>query len=205
MSLNLANLDVEFLLDKSGSMGTKDCANGKKTRWEYGKETLEALANAAQKHDPDGIVVTVFARNFRTYEGVKSGGDKITAIYKENEPMGGTDTAKALKSRLDAYFARKSTGEAKSLVLFVMTDGAPDDEKSVADVIIEASKKLDRDDEVAISFVQVGKDDDATRFLKSLDDELTSKGAKFDIVDTLPVDEVENLSVQELIEKTFAD
>lgn len=205
MSLNLANLDVEFLLDKSGSMSTKDCANGNKTRWEYGRETLEALANAAQKHDPDGIVVTVFARNFRTYEGVKSGSDKVTAIYKENEPMGGTDTAKALKARLDAYFARKAAGQAKSLVLFVMTDGAPDDEKALADVIIEASKKLERDEEVAICFVQVGKDENATKFLKSLDDDLTGKGAKFDIVDTLPVDEVENLTVQELIEKAFAD
>lgn len=205
MSLNLANLDVEFLLDKSGSMSTKDCANGNKTRWEYGKETLEALANAAAQHDPDGIAVTVFARNFRTYEGVVTGGEKVAAIYKENQPMGGTDTAKALKSRLDAYFARKATGEAKSVVLFVLTDGAPDDEKALADVIIEATKKMDRDEEIAISFVQVGKDEGATKFLKALDDELTSKGAKFDIVDTLPVDEVENLTVQELIEKAFTD
>lgn len=29
---NLANLDIEFLLDRSGSMLTKDCAGGKKTR-----------------------------------------------------------------------------------------------------------------------------------------------------------------------------
>lgn len=205
MSVNLANLDVEFLLDKSGSMGTKDCAGGKKTRWEYGRETLEALANAVTANDPDGITVAVFARAFKTYDNVTTGGDKVSAIYKENSPMGGTDTAKVLKARFDAYFARKAAGGAKSTVLFVMTDGAPDDQQAVATVIVEAANKLDNDDELAVCFVQVGKDEDATKFLKFLDDDLQKHGAKFDIVDTLPIDEVENLSVNELIEKAFAD
>lgn len=205
MSVNLANLDVEFLLDKSGSMGTKDCLGGKKSRWDYGRETLEGLANAVTPHDPDGITVAVFARQVKTYENVTAGSDKIAAIYKENQPAGGTDTAKVLKGRLDAYFARKAAGTAKSTVLFVMTDGAPDDQAEVAKVIVEAANKLDNDDELAISFVQVGKDADATAFLKFLDDDLQKHGAKFDIVDTLPVDEIENLTAQELIEKAFAD
>lgn len=201
---NLNNLDVEFLLDRSGSMITADCPGGK-TRWEYGRETMQALAAQVQKYDADGITVVPFARLFRVYDNVTTGSDKIATIYKEVQPMGGTDTAKVIEARLDAYFARKTAGKAKSLVLFVLTDGEPDDKDALKRVIIQATRKLDRDEEVAICFVQVGRDVEATKFLKELDDDLVSKGAKFDIVDTLPIDEVENLSVEELIIKAFTD
>ena len=200
---NLANLDVEFLLDRSGSMLTKDCPGGK-SRWEYGRETMQALAGHVQKHDPDGITVAVFARLVRTYDNVTTG-DKIDTIYKEVQPMGGTDTAKVLDQRLTAYFERKKAGKAKPLVLFVMTDGEPDDKSAVKTVIIQAANKIDKDEELAICFVQVGKDADATKFLKELDDDLVKQGAKFDIVDTLPIDEVENLTVEELLVKAFTD
>ncbi len=49
-------------------------------------------------------------------------------------------------------------------------------------MIREASHKIPRDECLAISFIQVGKDNGARRFLKKLDDDL--KGCQFDIVDT---------------------
>ncbi|MBY0550634.1 MAG: VWA domain-containing protein [Candidatus Obscuribacterales bacterium] len=201
---NLANLDIEFLLDRSGSMLTKDCAGGKKTRWEYGRETMTALAGQVQTHDPDGITVCVFARLVRTYDNVTTGA-RIDTIYKEVQPAGGTDTAKVVGQRLDAYFERKKAGKAKPLCLFVLTDGVPDDEAELKKVIIQASNRIEKDEEIAICFVQVGKDEDATKFLKELDDGLTKQGAKFDIVDTLPIDEIENLTVEELLVKAFTD
>ncbi len=202
MSLNLANLDIEFLLDKSGSMQTKDCP-GNKSRWAYGQETTFALASLAEKHDPDGITVVPFAGGFKVHEGVTA--DKVDQIFKEHSPMGSTNTAAVLKGRLDAYFERKKAGNAKSLCLLALTDGAPDDQEAVAKTIIEATKKMDDDSEIAISFIQIGRDGEATKFLNYLDDSLTSKGAKFDIVDTLPISEVENLSIEELLSKAFSD
>ncbi len=202
MTLDMKNLDIEFLLDKSGSMATNDCQGGK-TRWQYGQETLLALATTAAKHDPDGITVVVFAGGAKTYEQTTPA--KVTQIFQENEPAGSTNTAEALQARLDAYFARKANGTAKSTCILVMTDGEPNDEAAVERVIIEATKQMERDEEIAISFIQVGRDPGATKFLTRLDDGLVAKGAKFDIVDTLKIDEVENFTVEQLIEKAFAD
>jgi uncharacterized protein with von Willebrand factor type A (vWA) domain len=202
MPVDLNNLDIELLLDKSGSMDTADCPGGL-SRWKYAEEVAVALARKACKHDKDGIGVTVFAGSFKSYDGVTEA--KVAEVFRENEPNGSTDTAAALKSRLDAYFARKSSGGAKNVLLLVLTDGEPTDKLAVADVIVAATKKMDRDEEVAIQFVQVGKDAAAAKFLAFLDDGLTAKGAKFDIVDTVTFDQIESLSFTDLIEKSFAD
>lgn len=200
--MDLKNLDIELLLDKSGSMTNRDCP-GNKTRWEYGQETTLALATVAEKYDQDGITVVPFAGRFKVHEGVTSA--KVTQVFQEHSPMGSTDTAGVLRNRLDAYFGRKGKGQAKSTVLLVLTDGAPDDMQAVADVIINATKNMDRDEEIAISFIQIGTDPAATKFLEFLDDGLQAKGAKFDIVDTLKIADVENLTVEQLIEKAFTD
>ena len=201
--MDLANLDVEFLLDKSGSMGmNRDCP-GAKSRWEYAQETTLALATYAQKFDKDGITVVPFAGNHKVYEGVTA--EKVSQIFQEQSPQGSTNTAGVVKARIDAYFDRKSAGNAKPLCLFVLTDGEPEDQNALVREIVNATKRMERDEEIAIQFVQVGHDAGATKSLQFLDDQLVSQGAKFDIVDTTPISEVENFSAQELIEKTFAD
>lgn len=197
--MDLKNLDIEFLVDKSGSMSTADCPGGK-TRWAYGQETTLALASLAEKYDPDGITVVPFASNFKVHESVTSA--KVAQVFQEHNPMGSTNTAGVLKARLDAHFDR---GGAKSTLILVLTDGAPDDQNAVADVIVAASKRMNRDEELAISFIQIGQDPEASRFLAFLDDSLTGRGAKFDIVDTVKIADVENFSIEQLIEKSFAD
>jgi hypothetical protein len=64
---------------------------------------------------------------------------------------------------------------------------------------------MDRDEELAISFIQVGADPDATKFLKVLDDELQSAGAKFDIVDTLTIDDMEDMTLTEVLLNAITD
>jgi hypothetical protein len=72
-------------------------------------------------------------------------------------------------------------------------------------VIIEASRQMDRDEELAISFVQVGSDPQATKFLKILDDELQGVGAKFDIVDTVTIDDMEDMTLTEVLLNAITD
>jgi hypothetical protein len=72
-------------------------------------------------------------------------------------------------------------------------------------VIIDASRLMDRDEELAISFIQVGSDATATRFLKALDDDLQSAGAKFDIVDTVTLDDMEGMTLTEVLLNAIAD
>jgi hypothetical protein len=72
-------------------------------------------------------------------------------------------------------------------------------------VIIEASQKMERDEELAISIIQVGNDATATRFLKVLDDELASAGAKFDLVDTITIEDMENYTLAEVLLNAIQD
>ena len=200
----LDNRDYTLIIDKSGSMATPD-QKGSKTRWVTAQESTFALASKCEQFDPDGITLYVFSGRFKRYENVTA--SKVIQIFQENDPSGTTDLAGVLKHALDNYFQRKSSGQTKpnGETILVITDGEPDDRKAVMKVIIEASRQMDRDEELAISFIQVGKDAQATRFLKVLDDELQSAGAKFDICDTITMDDMEDMSLSEVLLNAIND
>jgi uncharacterized protein with von Willebrand factor type A (vWA) domain len=195
--------DYTLIIDKSGSMSTADQKSGK-TRWDIAQESTMALARKCEQFDPDGITVYLFSGKFRRYDNVTS--DKVTQIYQENEPMGRTDLASVLQDAVDNYFQRKTGKQAKSgETILVVTDGEPDDRKAVMRVIIDASRQLDRDEELAISLIQVGNDKTATQFLKALDDQLEGAGAKFDIVDTVTIEDMEEMTLTEVLLNAIQD
>ena len=188
--------DYTLILDKSGSMCTKDQPGGR-SRWAAARESALALASKCEELDPDGLTLYVFGSRFRRYENVTA--DRVTQVFTENEPSGGTDLAGVLSHAFECYFERRRKGTARPETIVVVTDGEPDDVRAVVKTILQASKRLDRDEELAISLVQVGKDPNARRFLKLLDDELVAAGAPFDIVDTVTLDEVEELGLTEVL------
>lgn len=196
--------DYTLIIDKSGSMSINDRPGGK-TRWESARESTLALAKECEKIDPDGITVYLFSMRFRRYDNVTA--DKVNKIYAENDPMGRTDLASVLYDAVDNYFERKAAGQAKANgeTILVITDGEPDDYKAVMRVIIEASRKIERDEELGISLIQVGNDRKATQFLKALDDQLESAGAQFDIVDTITMDDMQGLSLAEVLLNAITD
>ncbi|HEY9834781.1 MAG TPA: VWA domain-containing protein [Stenomitos sp.] len=200
----LEQRDYTLIIDKSGSMATRDQL-GHKSRWETMQESTLALASKCEEFDPDGITVYLFSGRFRRYDNVTA--DKVTQVFKENEPSGRTDLASVLQDATNQYFQRKATGQTKlnGETILVVTDGEPDDRKAVMKVIIEASRRMERDEELAISFIQVGTDAQATKFLKILDDELQSAGAKFDIVDTVTIDDMEDMTLTEVLLNAITD
>ena len=132
---------------------------------------------------------------------------RVSQIFTENEPGGRTDLAGVLQDATNNYFQRKAAKQTKlnGETILVVTDGEPDDRKTVMKVIIEASRRLDKDEELAISFIQIGNDAGATRFLKILDDDLQSAGAKFDIVDTVTMDDMEDMTLREVLLNAIVD
>jgi uncharacterized protein YegL len=196
--------DYTLIIDKSGSMSRID-RPATKSRWQLMQESTFALASKCETLDPDGITIYTFSSRFKRYEDVTA--SKVEQIFLENEPFGLTNLAEVLQDATNAYFQRKAAGKAKAggETIIVVTDGEPDDRKAVMKVIIEASRRMERDEELAISFIQIGNEPDATRFLKALDDELTGAGAKFDIVDTVTVEEIENIGLTEVLLKAISD
>lgn len=195
--------DYTLIIDKSGSMSTTDSGTNK-SRWEIIKESTLALARKCDQIDPDGITVYLFSGKFKRYDHVSAA--KVEQIFQENEPMGGTNLTAVLQDALNNFFQRKKAGEVKTgETILIITDGEPDDRRSVFEVIIEATKRMTTDEELALSFIQVGRDRNATDFLKALDDKLQSIGAAFDIVDTVTVSDMEDMTISEVLLSAISD
>ena len=196
--------DYTLIIDKSGSMSTPDQPGGR-TRWQAAQESTLALARKCEQLDPDGITVYLFSGRFKRYDDVTA--SKVETIFMENDPMGTTNLAGVLQDATENYFKRKASGQTKpeGEIILVITDGEPDDRRAVMQTIVNASRKMDRDEELGISIIQVGSDPGASRFLKALDDDLQGVGAKFDICDTITIEEMEDLSIAEVLIRAIED
>ncbi|MDZ8228224.1 VWA domain-containing protein [Nostoc sp. ChiVER01] len=200
----MSDRDYTLIIDKSGSMSTPDQVGGR-SRWDIAQESTLALARKAEQFDPDGITVYVFSGRFKRYDDVTSA--KVAQIFLENDPSGTTNLAAVLQDALNNYFQRKAANKSKpnGETILVITDGEPDDRKAVFEVIIHATRQMERDEELGISIIQVGSDAQATKFLKALDDQLQSVGAKFDICDTVTLDDLEDMSLVDVLTNAITD
>ncbi|WP_375506082.1 VWA domain-containing protein [uncultured Nostoc sp.] len=200
----MSDRDYTLIIDKSGSMSTPDQVGGR-SRWEIAQESTLALARKAEQFDPDGITVYLFSGRFKRYDDVTSA--KVAQIFLENDPSGTTNLAAVLQDALNNYFQRKAAGKSKpnGETILVITDGEPDDRKAVFEAIIHATRQMERDEELGISIIQVGSDAQATKFLKALDDQLQSVGAKFDICDTVTLDDLEEMSLVDVLTNAITD
>ena len=200
----ISDRDYTLILDKSGSMSKID-SGMKISRWDNAQESTLALARKCEELDPDGLTVYTFSNRFRRYDNVTS--DQVETIFLENDPVGRTNLALVLEDALNQYFQRKAQGKTKpnGETILVITDGEPDDRRAVIQVIIDATQRMDRDEELAISFIQVGNDASATDFLKALDDKLQDIGAKFDIVDTITIEDMADMSLKDVLLNAIHD
>ena len=196
--------DYTLIIDKSGSMSTPDQRGGR-SRWLEVQESSLALARKCEQFDPDGITVYLFSGRFKRYDDVTSA--KVEQIFQENDPAGTTNLAAVLQDATHYYFQRKAAGKAKPAgeTILVITDGEPDDRRAVMEVIVDASRKMERDEELAISFIQIGADPQATKFLQALDDQLAGVGAKFDICDAITFADIEDMSLSEVLLNAISD
>lgn len=196
--------DYTLIIDKSGSMSTPDQRGGR-SRWQEAQESTLALARKCEQFDPDGITVYVFSGRFRRYDDVTAA--KVEQIFMENDPSGTTNLASVLQDATNSYFHRKAAGQTKPAgeTILVITDGEPDDRRAVMEVVINASRQMERDEELAISMIQVGSDAQASKFLQALDDQLEGVGAKFDICDTVTLDDMGDMSLADVLMNAIAD
>ncbi|MFN3927180.1 MAG: VWA domain-containing protein [Pseudanabaenaceae cyanobacterium] len=195
----LEGRNYTIILDKSGSMATKDQPGGK-SRWQAVKESTLALAAKCEELDPDGITVYTFANRFKRYDHVTA--KKVEQIFQEHEPMGGTNLTAVLQDAINRHFSQP---DPQPETILIVTDGEPDDRKSVFQTLIQATQRIQTNEELGISFIQIGNDREATEFLKALDEQLEKVGAKFDIVDTVTIEDMENMTLQEVLMSAIFD
>ena len=196
----LENRDFTIAIDRSGSM-TLDY-NGR-SRWDNAGEATLALAKKAATFDPDGIDIILFGSKATRLPDQTP--EKVVQVFKEYEPMGTTNLSGALDVFFATYFENRTLGKAKengALGVFI-TDGMPNSKQECVRSITEATKQMRRDGEIGITFIQIGNDGGAKEFLTYLDDELSD--AKYDIVDTISIDECEDLPLTEVLLRAIED
>ena len=181
----LSEFDFTVVVDASGSMKEPISSESNISRWDFMQESLMGFVIDIEKLDSDGIDLVIFnGVSITKAENVTS--KNIKATLSAVNPRSSTPLAEALKTAFNMTLRNN-----KKSCVFVFTDGAPDDRTKVEEVIKEAASIQESDDSLTLLFIQVGDDVNATKFLKYLDDNISSK---FDIVDTYPIQEVEKFS-----------
>ncbi|MEO1403988.1 MAG: hypothetical protein AAFV72_22435 [Cyanobacteria bacterium J06635_1] len=184
---------------------------GFEERWQQAQQAISQLAKQCEALDPDGITLYVASDQadqtlaFRKYTHVTS--FKLQALIAANYPPTSLYLKPVLQDALDGYFARKAVGQTKpnGEIILVLLDGEPCDRANIAKLIMQASHQLDRDEELGIGFVQIGDDFIARGFLTALDDNLQEFGAKFDIVDTKALENIQPDSLLDFLKDVIHD
>lgn len=194
----LSEYDSIICVDRSGSMG--DPTTRFASRWKEAEELTAGLAAFASKVDTDGITLIAFGGTFKPDRDVQDGVDakKVRELFARMNPGGSTP----LDAALGAAFSKKFSSSKKA-VIFVITDGVPDDQSAVKKQIIGAASKLSEGNEIKVQFIQVGDDASAKKYLDGLDNDLS--GAKFDIVNVVGYEEANGLTPEELYERAITD
>ncbi len=165
-----------------------------KDYWQTAYQSVLTLVRHCEALDPDGITLYVSRRgdegdcSFQRYDHVHS--DRLYALIEENYPPSEMRLAMVIPEVLEHYFQRKALGQTKANgeIVLVILDGEPSDRLAISRAIIQATHRLDRDEELGLGFLQIGQDPIAQGFLQALDDHLKENGAKFDIVHTQVLD-----------------
>lgn len=235
--INLDNIDGILFLDKSGSMGYPVAVGSapNRTRWETGKESIEAFAEELAKHDDDGITVVPFGPSYEIIDGVTP--DTVGKVYAKHSPGGGTQLAAPLSAIINKFLpAKKATAPApvaapakkggffgslfgggssapapakdlgyerispkKAVFIGILTDGAASDKEEVIRVIADATKRITSRRDFGILFIQVGNDPDAAAFLDEVNNGLEGGVADFDVVACTKLEDLEDMSCEEII------
>ncbi|KAL8928174.1 MAG: hypothetical protein Q9208_001884 [Pyrenodesmia sp. 3 TL-2023] len=180
----LGNYDTFFLVDDSGSM---------EPHWKTTARVLAKIVSIAVKYDDDGVDVKFFNKHIEKNERTNlDTTEKVMQLFERNSPpRGGTLTADVLDEVLNDYMFRyHKDSYIKGLNLIILTDGEPDPEQDVEEVLKEYATQLREAGahrfKVGVQFVQIGGDEKARAFLNYLDDELKAKHRlDRDMIDTV--------------------
>lgn len=165
----LALYDVVFFCDDSGSMRFEE--NG--TRIDDLRFILDKVTTLVSRFDDDGITVR-FMNSDTEGNNVRTVND-VHQLLKNVNFSGGTPLGEEFEKRVVKPFANPGflRKMPKPVLAFIITDGAPTDNARIVSVIEHAKKNLASTSygpkALAIQIAQVGRDVNAQRFLKSID------------------------------------
>ncbi|MEB3233501.1 MAG: hypothetical protein VKJ64_21010 [Leptolyngbyaceae bacterium] len=180
-------------------------------RWQTAQSSIVDLAQKCAEFDPDGITLYVAQQTptepcvFQRYEPITV--DMFETLMGDGKPPQAVQLVPGLQMALDEYFNQKKQGTAKAngQIILVLMDDEPKDRMAIANLIVKATHQMDEDHELGIGLVQIGENPIAQGFFEMLDDRLQEAGAKFDIVHTKVLGDIESDSLAAFLLDTLTD
>lgn len=196
----ISSRDVVIVIDKSRSMNEADCAadnlpptlnrffmrgsgiagGGSLTRWEWCRRQTMHIASQLARMPGSNLKLVLFDDRVTEFDNVSM--ESLSDIFNRYKPSGGTNATKALKSTIQDYFERQKFSRTRPLSIVCITDGAPSSPRSLKDLLIDTTIKMNHPGEIAVSFLQIGRDHQGNQLLPELDLGLVPEGARYDIV-----------------------
>ncbi len=174
----LVNHDLVIIVDRSGSMGTRDCPDGM-TRWQWccaqSSQLTQAAASAAST-----VTLVFFNQRYDVFDKVNA--QDIPNYFADYAPAGDTLLAAPLGQVLDRYFQSR----AKPLIIIVITDGMPQDVPAVASRIKSASQKLHYAGEVTITFLLISDEISSDKWGAEIGEQAGASIQNGNIADIIP-------------------
>ncbi len=180
--------DVVVIQDRSSSMGDKEHfpvsggGSRKMSRWKWCLSQAVDLTRQTARIPGGKITLVLFSSQYDVYENVSL--QQVPYIFARNKIFIGTKIVPPLADQIDRYFQRRDAGSAKPLVIAVITDAIPQDDDDLKELIVETTQRMRDPNEITITILQVGSEEDGQSLLRKLDHRLVRKGAKFDIIKT---------------------
>lgn len=203
----LSGYDVVLIVDKSYSMARVDCpshavdSSHKISRWDWCRQQMVNLSKNSAGVWPDGMRLVLFSSKVVSIDNANA--TSVEAAFDENKPDGATRTAQALNAEFERYFNLRDeearageTEHIRPLLIAVITDGAPNDPKDVVAKIADATHRMSRPQEIAVTFLQVGNDCRAAHFFDDLKTGPLATQAKYDIVTTRTFADLSRVGLQ---------
>jgi hypothetical protein len=176
-------------LDISRSMSATDCKGGV-SRIAFVLESLAPFIGEAFKWDTDGVSLYAYGAGVQAFPDLTPDQfDAKLAAFKSGAALEGmTNTHLAIRGAWQEHQDRQN--EQTFFMLF--TDGEPSDPSAVEQAIIDITNAVEDENEFRIQILTVGEPSSGlTAWLTALDDDLKSKGAKYDIVDVKRLEDVD--------------
>ncbi len=166
-------------------------SNPRNSRWRWCQQQTAQMAASTQKVLPQGFTVLLFDSGYGLFTHVNT--STLANIFATHGPGGSTNLTLPLNQVFSDYFERKklSRTKIKPLLVGIITDGCPDDPRTVKRLLIDLTHSLSDPNEITIVFFLIGShDSEGERFARDLSQNLVAAGAAFNIVKSVPFSQV---------------
>jgi hypothetical protein len=216
----LSKYDVAILLDRSHSMTARDCppfsydpVKGRDmgiTRWDWCRMQTKPLASLANRASGHTFSITTFYSTFTTFPNVTL--NQVERLYAEQTPNleVGSCLDQALQATLNAYFSRRDSAPrgrpVNPLCIAVITDGRVRT-TTIERILLDATKRMRDPDELRITLLMVGERSAVKQSagMLYLNDTLRRYGARYDIVSSVPFQQLQPIGLSKALVRALPD